>query len=175
MRHIRNYLDIGAQFAHVNDMSKFDKADRDILQALQGDSLLTGQALGERVNLSPSQATRRRARLEAEGVITGHRAQVAPDKLGLTVQAFIQVQTATHTDQSHAAFLTLVAHQPEITAAWTLTGEADYLLRVRCADLGALNQLVQTVLLPHPAVGRVQSQIVMDELKRDGPLPIGRT
>jgi DNA-binding Lrp family transcriptional regulator len=64
------------------------------------------------------------------------------------------------------------AAQPEIVGAWTLTGEADYLLRVYCADLDALNRLVQGVLLPHPAVSRVQSQIVMDRIKPDAPLPL---
>ena len=52
-----------------------------------------------------------------------------------------------------------------------MTGEADYLLRVCRADLPALNALIHEVLLPHPAVTRVQSQIVMDQLKRDAPLP----
>ena len=59
-----------------------------------------------------------------------------------------------------------------MVAAWTLTGEADYLLHVRCADLAALNRLIHEVLLPHRAVARVQSQIVMAELKADAPLPI---
>jgi DNA-binding Lrp family transcriptional regulator len=53
-----------------------------------------------------------------------------------------------------------------------LTGEADYLLRVWCADLAGLNRLIHERLLPHPAVARVQSQIVMDQLKADAPLPI---
>lgn len=153
-------------------MAKFDRSDLNILKALQQDCLLTGHALGELVNLSPSQAARRRQRLEAEGIITGHRAQVSPEALGLTVQAFIQVQTATHTEECHTGFLKLVADQPEIVAAWTLTGEADYLLRVRCTDLSALNRLIQKVLLPHAAVGRVQSQIVMEQAKDDGPLPM---
>ena len=52
-----------------------------------------------------------------------------------------------------------------------MTGEADYLLRVYCSDLPALNALIHEVILPHPAVARVQSQIVMDQLKRDAPLP----
>jgi DNA-binding Lrp family transcriptional regulator len=55
---------------------------------------------------------------------------------------------------------------------WTLTGEADYLLRVWCADLPALNRLVQDRLLRHPAVARVQSQIVMEQLKPDAGLPV---
>ena len=61
--------------------------------------------------------------------------------------------------------------EPEIVSAWTLTGEADYLLRVFCADLAALNRLIHQVILPDPAVARVQSQIVMDQFKPDAPLP----
>ena len=52
-----------------------------------------------------------------------------------------------------------------------MTGDADYLLRVYCADLPDLNRLLHEVLLPHEAVARVHSQIVMDQLKQDSPLP----
>ena len=52
-----------------------------------------------------------------------------------------------------------------------MTGDADYLLRVYCEDLPQLNRLIQDVLLPHPAIARVHSQIVMDQLKHDAPLP----
>ena len=44
------------------------------------------------------------------------------------------------------------------------------MLRVFCADLTALNELVQRTLLPHPAVARVQSQIVMERLKDNAPI-----
>ncbi|MDP1578427.1 MAG: Lrp/AsnC family transcriptional regulator, partial [Cypionkella sp.] len=40
-----------------------------------------------------------------------------------------------------------------------------------CADLPDLNRVIHTLLLPHPAVARVQSQIVMDQFKADAPLP----
>ncbi|MYF88141.1 MAG: Lrp/AsnC family transcriptional regulator, partial [Boseongicola sp. SB0676_bin_33] len=56
--------------------------------------------------------------------------------------------------------------------AWTMTGEADYLLSGYCADLPTFNRLIHEVLLPHPAVARVQSQIVMEQIKADGPLPV---
>ena len=66
----------------------------------------------------------------------------------------------------------LIATLPDIVACWTLTGEADYLLRVWCADLPALNDLIHHRLLPNPAVARVQSQIVMAQPKADAGLPI---
>ncbi|WP_269430860.1 Lrp/AsnC family transcriptional regulator [Pseudorhodobacter antarcticus] len=142
-----------------------------MLAEVQRNAMLTAQELGERLNLSASQAGRRRQRLEAEGFITGYTAKLAPARVGLTVQAFVQVQMASHAPEGARGFAALIAARPEVISAWTLTGEADYLLRVWCADLGALNQLIHAVLLPHPAVARVQSQIVMDQFKPDAPLP----
>ena len=148
-----------------------DEMDKRLLAALQRDAHLTAQQLGEALNLSASQAGRRRQRLEAEGLITGYAARLDPLRLGLQVQAFIQVQMTRHGAETSAAFARLVSLQPEIVSAWTLTGEADYLLRVYCETLGALNRLIHQVLLAHPAVARVQSQIVMDQFKPDAPLP----
>jgi len=148
-----------------------DATDAKLLAALQADAHLTAQQLGELLNLSPSQAGRRRQRLESEGYIQGYSARLDPAKLGLQVQGFVQVQLGSHGPEQSASFASLISTRPEITSAWTMTGEADYLLRVYCADLPGLNTLLHEVLLPHPAVARVQSQIVMDQLKRDAPLP----
>ena len=148
-----------------------DATDSRLLAEIQANAMLTAQELGERLNLSPSQAARRRQRLEAEGYVIGYTARLAPAKLGLTVQAFVQVQMATHSPEVARSFSVLLATCPEIVSAWTLTGEADYLLRVWCADLPDLNRVIHQLLLPHPAVARVQSQIVMDQFKADAPLP----
>ncbi|MEX0304649.1 MAG: Lrp/AsnC family transcriptional regulator [Leisingera sp.] len=148
-----------------------DPIDTKLLAALQRDAHLTAQQLGEMLNLSPSQAGRRRQRLEAEGYIQGYSARLDPARLGLTVQGFVQVHLGSHGPEQSKGFARLVASRPEITSAWTMTGEADYLLRVYCTGLEELNALIHDTLLPHPAVSRVQSQIVMAQLKRDAPLP----
>ena len=148
-----------------------DSTDTKLLAALQTDAHLTAQQLGELLNLSPSQAGRRRQRLESEGYIQGYAARLDAAKLGLQVQGFVQVHLGSHGPEQSASFASLISTRPEVTSAWTMTGEADYLLRVYCADLSGLNTLLQDVILPHPAVARVHSQIVMDQLKRDAPLP----
>jgi DNA-binding Lrp family transcriptional regulator len=148
-----------------------DETDSRLLAEVQKDATLTSEVLGTRLNLSASQAGRRRQRLESEGYIIGYGARINPTRLGLTVQAFVQVQMASHAPAAARAFATLVSTRPEIISAWTLTGEADYLLRVWCRDLPGLNTLIHQVLLPHPSVARVQSQIVMDQFKPDAPLP----
>lgn len=150
---------------------ELDDIDKRLLALLQRNAHLTAQELGDELNLSASQAGRRRQRLEAEGLITSYAARLDPGRLGLAVQAFVQVQMNRHSTETTQAFARLVALQPEIVSAWTLTGEADYLLRVYCENLAALSRLIHQVLLAHPAVARVQSQIVMDQFKPDAPLP----
>ncbi|WP_299749404.1 Lrp/AsnC family transcriptional regulator [uncultured Boseongicola sp.] len=153
-------------------MIKLDDIDLRILTALQSDAHVTADTLSTDLGLSASQIGRRRQRLEAARLIEGYRARLNPGALGLNVQAFVTVQMATHAPDKVQTFTRIVKLRPEITSAWTMTGDADYLLRVYCADLADLNTLIHQVLLPHPAVARVQSQIVMDQLKADGPLPI---
>lgn len=148
-----------------------DDTDIALLGALQRNAQLTAQELGERLNLSASQAGRRRQRLEAAGYVQAYVARLNAEKLGLNVQGFVQVHLNVHRPETSASFARLIRVRPEITSAWTLTGDADYLLRVFCADLPALNRLIHEVLLPHEAVARVHSQIVMEQLKQDSPLP----
>lgn len=149
-----------------------DSTDRHLLQLLQQNAHLTAQELGDALNLSPSQAGRRRQRLEMQGYIRHYAARLEPGRLGLNVQAFVQVQMASQRPEDARAFARLVETLPEIVSSWTLTGDADYLLRVYCEDLSALNRLIHERLLPQSFVARVQSQIVMDQLKQDAPLPL---
>ena len=148
-----------------------DHIDSKLLRLLQKDAQMTADKLGQLLNLSASQAGRRRQRLEAAGIISGYGARLDAKALGLGVQAFVQVQMAAHSREAARSFRTLLDTRREIVAAWTLTGEADYLLRIYCADLQDLDRLVHDVLLPHASVSRVQSQIVMHEAKADAPLP----
>jgi len=152
--------------------SVIDNADKRLLAALQQNASQTTQELGETVNLSSSQAGRRKQRLESDGVIRGYQAVLNPTEVGLTVQAFVQVEMRVHDSNEVEDFHKLVSETAEIVSAWTLTGDADYLLRVYCTDLSALNNLIHSVLLQHPNVARVKSQIVMDQYKQDTALPL---
>ncbi len=76
-----------------------DSFDARLLAELQRRADITAQELSDVLNLSSSQAARRRARLERDGVIAGDRARLDPGKLGLSVQAFVQVQIAAHSSE----------------------------------------------------------------------------
>ena len=160
--------------AHIltNYLPMLDQIDQKILRLLQMNAALTNAELAERINTSVSQAGRRKHRLDKEGYIIASRAQLNPERLGLNIEAFIEVALSWHnTDTSHS-FHELLNDQEEVIGVWTLTGQADYLVHVFCADLKQLNNLVHEVLLRHSAVSKVESKIVMSQIKTHQGLPI---
>jgi DNA-binding Lrp family transcriptional regulator len=149
-----------------------DQFDLKILSALQTDGARTNAQIGERIGLSASQISRRRARLEETGIIRGYRAEIDGAKLGFTLTVFIHVTLATHSRDNARRLRDLVRLTPAIQEAHALTGEADYLFKVAVSGLKELSDLVNEVLLPHEAVERLRSEIVLETLKDAREWPI---
>jgi DNA-binding Lrp family transcriptional regulator len=150
-----------------------DGFDLKLLAALQTDGRLTNNELGEKVGLSASQCSRRRAALEQDGVIEGYHAALSPAALGLAVLAFVQVRLATHSPDNSKRFRDLVDRTAEVQEAYALTGEADYLVKIAVPDLKALSRILNDVFLAHGSVAQVHSSVVLDRLKRTAGLPLG--
>ena len=153
-------------------MISLDAFDLKILRALQDDGRLTNQELADIAGLSASQCSRRRMRLEEEKVISGYRAELSSEALGLGVIAFIQITLATHSPDNAKNFRALVNRVDDIQEAYSLTGDADYVLKAVLRDLKSLSDIVNDVLMPHPSVAHVRSSIVLDRLKESGKLPL---
>jgi DNA-binding Lrp family transcriptional regulator len=153
-------------------MIQLDAFDLKIISALQDDGRLTNQELAEVAGLSASQCSRRRMRLEEEKVIAGYHADLSSEALGFGVIAFIQVTLATHSPDNSKRFRTLVGRIDEIQEAYSLTGDADYVLKAVLRDLKGLSNLVNDILMPHQSVAHVRSSIVLDRLKESTRLPL---
>ncbi len=153
--------------------TQIDDFDRKLLALLQEDARLTNNDLSARVHLSPSQCSRRRQRLEEEGLIRGYRAALDREKLGFLLVSMVSVTLATHNRDNARRFADLVSRLPEVQEAHALTGEMDYVLKVVTPDLKMLSEFVNGVLLPHESVQHVKTAIVLDTLKEAGPLPLG--
>ena len=149
-----------------------DAFDLKMLAALQDDGRLTNQQLAELAGLSASQCSRRRMRLEEERVISGYRAELASEALGFGVIAFIQITLATHSPDNAKKFRQLINRVDDIQEAYSLTGDADYVLKAVLRDLKSLSDIVNNVLMPHPSVAHVRSSIVLDRLKESFRLPL---
>ena len=151
---------------------RVDEFDRKILALLQADARLTNNDLSERVNLSPSQCSRRRQRLEEEGFITGYRAVLDRERLGFPLVSIVSVTLATHNRDNARRFADLVGRLPEVQEAHALTGEMDYVLKIVTPDLKSLSEFVNAVLLPHDSVQHVKTSIVLQTLKETSALPL---
>jgi DNA-binding Lrp family transcriptional regulator len=156
----------------MNDLKTVDDFDRKILALLQADARLTNNDLSERVNLSPSQCSRRRQRLEEDGLIRGYRAVLDRDRLGFPLVNIISVTLATHNRDNARRFAELLARLPEVLEAHALTGEMDYFVKVVTPDLKSLSEFVNDVLLPHESVQHVKTSIVLQTLKETTALPL---
>ena len=154
------------------DTAQFDQFDRKIMACLQEDGRLTNNDLSERVNLSPSQCSRRRQSLGEEGFIRGYRAVLDRDRLGFSLVNVISVTLATHNRDNARRFADLLSRLPEVQEAHALTGEMDYILKVVTPDLKSLSEFVNGVLLPHESVQHVKTAIVLETLKETGSLPL---
>ena len=130
-----------------------DAIDRRILAELQQDGRLSLTVLAARVQLSMSPTHRRLHALEASGAITGYRAVIDPEVVGLGFGALVFVTMEQANQATIPAFDAAVAKIPEVIQALRLFGDPDYLLRIADAfDAGRIvaDRLRGRSSLSHP-------------------------
>lgn len=152
---------------------KLDRLDARILAELQADGRRSVIELGERVGLTGTPCARRVRQLEQSGVIVGYAAILDPSRLGLNVQAFVQVKLDRHTDENVDQFQRELAALEQVVSCFATTGEYDFMLQVVAPDLEALSVLVLKKLLKISCVRDVHSSIVLDTIKRSAHVPLG--
>ena len=154
---------------HPDDL---DLIDRRILAELQRNGRATNVELSERVHLSPAQCYRRQKRLEETGLIRDYVARVDAEKLGYMVVAFVSVTIANGPYKQPYKFQQAIAGIPEIQECHTVTGEADYLLKVVAPDLKAVSNFRMERLTKLFDITNTTSMVSLEELKQTYALPI---
>ena len=132
-------------------MTEIDKIDRKILSILQGDGRIANVELAERIGLSPTSVGERLKRLQRDGFVEGYGARLNPHRLGLGLLVFVEVMLECH----------------------MVAGGFDYLVKARVADMTAYRRFLGERLLALPGVKETRTYAVMEEVKRDAPLPVG--
>ena len=150
-----------------------DPLDLRLLSLLQEDASLSNAELAERIGLSASQCSRRRAGLEEAGYIRAYRADLDARKLGYGIEAFTRVTLSKHSDATAEDFAHFLEGLGEVLAAHSVAGDADYLLHIRVRSLDELGEFVLKRLLPHPHVHQVRSDIVLKTIKENRGFRIG--
>ncbi|GLT13449.1 Lrp/AsnC family transcriptional regulator [Vibrio algivorus] len=142
-----------------------DRFDERILQELQADGRLSNVELSERIGLSPSATLRRVQELERQGVISGYRAILNSDKLGIGFIAYVTIGLSDHSQKSQRGFEQEVMMAQEVTECHNITGANEYLLRVETKDLTRYKRFHSEVLGEIPQVNTITTLVVMDTPK----------
>lgn len=142
-----------------------DRFDERILQELQMDGRLSNVELSERIGLSPSATLRRVQELERQQVITGYRAVLNADKLGIGFMAYVTIGLSNHSQKSQREFEQEVMLAKEVTECHNITGANEYLLRVETKDLSSYKRFHSEVLGEISQVNTITTLVVMDTSK----------
>jgi Lrp/AsnC family transcriptional regulator, leucine-responsive regulatory protein len=138
-----------------------DDQDRQILALLVEDGRRTYDDIARRVSLSAPAVKRRVDMLRRSGAVRGFTAVVDHNALGDHTEALIELFYAPGILLDQVAD-TLHSH-PEVVEAWSVTGEADAIARVRTEDNAGLERLIMD-LQRDGLVQRTRSQVVMSRL-----------
>jgi Lrp/AsnC family leucine-responsive transcriptional regulator len=160
--------------AKVEELRRLDldAIDLRILASLQENARIANTELSAAVGLSPAPCLRRVRALEERGVIRKHVTLVSPAAVGLPVSVFVSISLERQVEEALKRFERVILARPEVMECYLMTGDADYLLRVVCADLGAYERFVLDHLTKVPGVSSIRSSFALKQVKYSTALPL---
>jgi Lrp/AsnC family leucine-responsive transcriptional regulator len=138
-----------------------DAVDERILALLVEDGRRTYGDIAQRVRLTAPSVKRRVDRLRAEGALEGFTAVVDHGALGWDTEALVELFFRPGTTLDEVA--RILRSHPEVAEAWSVTGEADAIARVRTKDNSDLERLIID-LQRNGLVERTRSVVALSRL-----------
>jgi Lrp/AsnC family leucine-responsive transcriptional regulator len=156
----------------IDGPDSLGKIDRNILRILQKDGRISYTELARQVGLSVTPCIDRVKRMERNGYILGYSAQVCSQKLDAALVVFVQIRLNHTSQKNFEEFRRSVIDLENIQSCFLVSGNYDYLLKARVADMAAYRELLGHRILKLPAVQESTSYVVMEELKETMEVPI---
>jgi Lrp/AsnC family leucine-responsive transcriptional regulator len=151
---------------------ELDKIDLKILSILQDDARIPITELAEKVGLSVTPCGERVKRLEKEGVILGYHARLDPQALSLSLLVFVELKLSTKSGTIFNKFKQEILKLPSVLECHLVSGDFDYLIKARIAQMSDYRTLLGDILLSLPGAQESRSYIVMEEVKEGFALPL---
>lgn len=149
-----------------------DQVDLSILNHLQSNSRMSNAELARAVKLSPPAVHARVKRLEDETVIKGYTAVLDQQKVGFDLVSFIQIGLAGHQNEQLQTLHDAIHKLPEVLECHHVTGDFDFLLKVVFKNRQELHHFIADQLGTIPGVLRINTSVVLKEVKSTTQLPI---
>ena len=151
---------------------RFSRIDRKILRTLQQDGRISFAELARQVGLSTTPCKERVKRLQREGVIRGFQAILDPAQLDAGLVVFVQIRLSRTSQDIFEAFTRSAYDLPEVQECYLVSGNFDYLIKARVADMTAYRKFLGETLLTLPGVHESTSYVVMEQVKETLALEI---
>ncbi len=142
-----------------------DEVDLQIMRILQKNAKLTTKELADAVHLTPTPVFERQKRLERHGYIKRYVAVLDPDKLDQGLLVFCKVKLKQINHELADAFSRRIQRLPEVTECYNISGQYDYLLKVRASNMKQYQEFVLTKLGDIENLSSLESVFVMSEVK----------
>ena len=153
-------------------METLDKFDIAILRELQSDARITNAELAQRVGLSAAPCWRRVRALEDAGYITGYRAEINRQKIGLGVLAFVRLDAERNTGDATKRLEDAIRQLPEVISCHSISGTGTFELQVVAPDLDSFSRFALKSLINLPNVKDLHTSFSLGEVKASSALPL---
>lgn len=140
--------------------ANLDPHDWQLLHLLAEDAGIGLPDLALQVGLTESETAARVAALRGSGVIRGIHAQVDPKRLGLPLTAFFMVRVA-QTSDTYEAIDRMIRDIDQVEEAHSVSGQFDWIVKVRAADPDDLRDLLTHKLSLLPGFIRAETMVVL--------------
>ncbi len=147
-----------------------DRIDTALLGLLRKNARLPNKALAEKTGIAPSTALERVRRMQESRVILGYHVEIAPQALGIGLQAMVAVRLARHSRALVDSFHAYLSARPEVIAFYHLAGADDFLVHVGAKDSDHLRELTLSAFTERPEVAHIETHLIFD-YRRGNALP----
>jgi Lrp/AsnC family leucine-responsive transcriptional regulator len=149
-----------------------DRMDLRILKVLQKDGRISYVDLADKVGLSTSPCLERVKRLERDGYIQNYTALLNPTRLDASLLVFVEISLNYTSETVFEDFREAVSGWPEILECHLVSGDFDYLLKLRIADMASYRQLLGEILHTLPGVRESRTLVAMETVRETTEITI---
>lgn len=153
-------------------LGALNRIDRNILRLLQKEARTSFAEIARQVGLSTTPCKERVKRLERDGVIRSYQAILDPSYLDAALVVFVQIRLNRTSQDIFEQFKRSASDLPEVQECYLVSGNFDYLIKARVADMVAYREFLGDTLLTLPGVQESTSYVVMEQVKETLALQI---
>ena len=147
-----------------------DRTDYALLRLLRKNARLANKDLAAKTGIAPSTALERIRRMREARVLLGYHAEIAPEAIGIGLQAMVSVRLARHSRALVDSFHRHVLALPEALACYHVAGADDFLVHVGVRDSEHLRNFTLTAFTEREEVAHIETRLIF-EYQRNVELP----